>query len=36
MRTEMDFLVIGNYVFNKIDQPGWEEKGEWQEEFVLD
>jgi carbamoyltransferase len=36
MRTEMDFLVIGNYVFNKIDQPGWEEKSEWQEEFVLD
>lgn len=36
MRTEMDYLVIGNYVFRKTDQPSWENKDNWQEEFVLD
>ncbi|SOE21960.1 carbamoyltransferase [Spirosomataceae bacterium TFI 002] len=36
MRTEMDFLVIGNFLFSKKDQPNWEEKDNWQEEFVLD
>jgi carbamoyltransferase len=36
MRTELDYLIIGNYVFNKTDQPYWQEKSVWQEEFVLD
>jgi carbamoyltransferase len=36
MRTEMDYLVIGNYVFNKKDQPLWENKDNWKEEFKLD
>jgi carbamoyltransferase len=36
MRTEMDYLVVGNHLFKKEDQPDWEEKGNWQEEFVLD
>ena len=36
MRTEMDFLVLGNYVFNKKQQPNWQEVGNWKEEFVLD
>lgn len=36
MRTEMDYLVIGNYIFAKTAQPEWQEKGDWREEFVLD
>ncbi len=36
MRTEMDYLVIGNFLFAKTDQPDWEEKDNWQEEFTLD
>ncbi|MBL4657981.1 MAG: carbamoyltransferase [Flavobacteriales bacterium] len=36
MRTEMDYLVMGNYFFSKKDQPEWMEKDNWQEEFVLD
>ena len=36
MRTEMDYLVIGNYIFAKTEQPQWQEKGKWQEEFALD
>jgi len=27
MRTEMDFLVVGDYVFDKKDQPAFEEQG---------
>jgi carbamoyltransferase len=29
MRTEMDFLVLGDYLFDKKDQPAFEEGGEW-------
>jgi carbamoyltransferase len=36
MRTEMDFLVVGNYVFDKKAQPEWMEKDNWKEEFTLD
>ncbi|MDQ6479760.1 carbamoyltransferase [Dyadobacter sp. LHD-138] len=36
MRTEMDYLVVGNYIFDKKNQPEWMEKDNWQEEFVLD
>ena len=36
MRTEMDYLVVGNYIFDKKKQPEWMEKDNWQEEFVLD
>lgn len=36
MRTEMDYLVVGNYVFTKTEQPSWQEKDKWKEEFVLD
>ncbi|MPR35579.1 carbamoyltransferase family protein [Salmonirosea aquatica] len=36
MRTEMDYLVVGNYLFDKRKQPEWQEKDNWQEEFVLD
>lgn len=36
MRTEMDFLVVGNFVFDKKEQPEWMEKDNWKEEFTLD
>lgn len=36
MRTEMDYLVIGNYLIKKSEQPKWVEKDDWKKEFVLD
>lgn len=36
MRTEMDFLVIGNFIFDKKRQPEWKEVNNWEKEFVLD
>jgi carbamoyltransferase len=36
MRTEMDVLVIGDYVLYKKDQPVREDDESWKEEFVLD
>ncbi|MDP6437731.1 MAG: carbamoyltransferase [Gammaproteobacteria bacterium] len=36
MRTEMDYLVVENFLLDKRDQPAWEEKDAWQEEFELD
>jgi carbamoyltransferase len=36
MRTEMDYLVVGNFLFSKKDQPEWQGTDNWKEEFVLD
>ena len=36
MRTEMDFLVVENFLLDKRQQPKWDEKENWQEEFELD
>ncbi|KAA0991565.1 carbamoyltransferase family protein [Dyadobacter aurulentus] len=36
MRTGMDYLVVGNFLFDKKLQPDWIEKDNWKEEFVLD
>ncbi len=36
MRTEMDYLVAGNYLLAKTGQPEWKEKEEWRKEFKLD
>ncbi|MCA1802886.1 MAG: carbamoyltransferase [Rhodothermaceae bacterium] len=36
MRTEMDALVMGNYLFLKSQQPEYKHAGEWQQEFPLD
>ncbi|GMR15637.1 MAG: carbamoyltransferase [Gammaproteobacteria bacterium] len=36
MRTEMDYLVMGNYLLAKPDQPGFDDDGAWQQEFELD
>ncbi|HJX91241.1 MAG TPA: carbamoyltransferase [Pyrinomonadaceae bacterium] len=36
MRTEMDYLVLENYLLDKRAQPPFEEKTEWRSEFTLD
>ena len=36
MRTEMDYLVIENFLLKKSDQPKFQEKTNWKEEFALD
>ncbi len=36
MRTEMDYLVINDRIFEKTIQPVWEKDSDWQEEFKLD
>lgn len=36
MRTEMDYLAVGNYLFAKTEQPEWENTDNWKEEFALD
>jgi carbamoyltransferase len=36
MRTEMDYLVIGDYLFVKTEQPEWKSVDNWKEEFKLD
>ena len=36
MRTEMDYLVVGNFLFDKKKQPEWKNKDNWKEEFTLD
>ncbi|MDT8447863.1 MAG: carbamoyltransferase [bacterium] len=36
MRTEMDYLVVENYLLEKSAQPAWKEQGDWRNEFELD
>lgn len=36
MRTEMDYLVINNLLFKKEEQPQWDKKDNWKEDFILD
>lgn len=36
MRTEMDYLVIGNYLFDKREQEELKNDSNWKEEFKLD
>ncbi|MGQ9617356.1 MAG: carbamoyltransferase family protein [Candidatus Aminicenantia bacterium] len=36
MRTDMDYLVMENFLLEKKNQPEWEEKRDWREEYGLD
>ncbi len=36
MRTEMDTLVINDFVLYKQEQPEFQDKGNWKEEFEMD
>ena len=34
--TEMDYLVMGNYMLDKRDQPKFTDTADWKTEFKLD
>jgi carbamoyltransferase len=36
MSTEMDYLVIGDFVYCKTEQPDWENKERWMVKFKMD
>jgi len=36
MRTEMDYLVVNDYVLRKTEQPDWQNREKWMEKFKLD
>jgi carbamoyltransferase len=36
MRTEMDYLVLENFILAKTDQPVWKKDDSWKTEFELD
>jgi len=36
MRTEMDYLVINDFLYKKTDQPFWNDSSKWKEEFNYD
>ncbi len=36
MRTEMDYLVVNDFLLKKTDQPDWENREKWMEKFELD
>lgn len=36
MRTEMDYLVLENFVLAKSEQPQWQKDETWKQEFELD
>jgi carbamoyltransferase len=36
MRTEMDYLVVENFILDKKEQPAWKDDTSWQDEFELD
>jgi carbamoyltransferase len=36
MRTEMDYLVMGDYLFDKSLQPKFQDHEDWKQEFKLD
>ena len=36
MRTEMDYLVVENFLLDKREQPEWKKDDSWMNEFELD
>lgn len=36
MSTEMDYLVIGDFVYTKTEQPDWENRDRWMVQFKMD
>ncbi|MCE9615804.1 MAG: carbamoyltransferase [Lentisphaerae bacterium] len=36
MRTEMDYLVLQSFLVSKRDQPPWQDKKDWRQDYVLD
>jgi carbamoyltransferase len=35
-RTEMDYLVLGDFLFDKREQPPWQETVDWRQQYELD
>ena len=36
MRTEMDYLVLGEFLLSKKEQPALQDSSDWRKEFALD
>ena len=36
MSTNMDILVIGDFVYMKTEQPDWQNTEKWKKQFVID
>jgi carbamoyltransferase len=36
MRTEMDYLVVNDFILKKTDQPDWENRNKWIVKFKMD
>lgn len=36
MRTEIDYLVVNNFILKKTDQPDWENREKWMVKFRMD
>jgi carbamoyltransferase len=36
MRTNMDYLVLGNFLIDKMNQAKFDDSGDWKKEFELD
>jgi len=36
MRTNMDYLIMENFLLDKKEQPEWKEDKDWRKEFELD
>jgi carbamoyltransferase len=36
MRTEMDYLVVENWIFDKREQPAWKEAKDWKQTLIMD
>jgi carbamoyltransferase len=36
MRTEMDYLVLNDFLFSKKEQPEFLDKDDWKETYELD
>ncbi len=36
MRTEMDYLVLGDFLLSKKEQPAWQDKADWRSDYKLD
>jgi carbamoyltransferase len=32
----MDYLVIGDFLFTKTEQPEWQEDSDWRNKYALD
>lgn len=36
MRTEMDYLIVNDFILKKTDQPDWQNRGKWIVKFKMD